>query len=116
MLGCKMAICGILIDPQLLRVNEAWVEYIFGVTLFRTAFLGAASCDHFFHDGSCRVYVVSGEADSSYKKTVARVIGERAGTGGSAGVGYLAKALDLRFFPELWTMRTKMRPGAIEGK
>ena len=51
-----------------------------------------------------------------HMKTVARVIGERAGTGGSAGVGYLAKALDLRFFPELWTMRTKMRPGAIEGK
>lgn len=48
-----------------------------------------------------------------HMKTVSRVIGERSGTGGSSGVGYLAKALDLRFFPELWTMRTRMVPGKI---
>jgi tryptophan 2,3-dioxygenase len=41
-------------------------------------------------------------------KTVARVIGHKTGTGGSSGVNYLVKALDLSFFPELWSMRTQM--------
>tara|TARA_R110000782_G_scaffold182437_6_gene272696 strand:- start:36022 stop:36951 length:930 start_codon:yes stop_codon:yes gene_type:complete len=43
-----------------------------------------------------------------HMKTVARVIGHKSGTGGSSGVDYLVKALNLRFFPELWTMRTLM--------
>lgn len=43
-----------------------------------------------------------------HMKTVARVIGHKGGTGGSAGVNYLVKALDLSFFPELWSMRTRM--------
>jgi tryptophan 2,3-dioxygenase len=42
----------------------------------------------------------------NHMKTVERIIGFRKGTGGTAGVGYLVKALDLRFFPELWTVRT----------
>ena len=40
--------------------------------------------------------------------TVERIIGLRPGTGGSAGVGYLRKALDRRFFPELWALRTEL--------
>lgn len=43
-----------------------------------------------------------------HMKTVSRVIGHKAGTGGSSGVAYLVKALDLQFFPELWSMRTRM--------
>ena len=43
-----------------------------------------------------------------HMKTVARVIGQKPGTGGSSGVNYLVKALDLSFFPELWSMRTRM--------
>lgn len=43
-----------------------------------------------------------------HMKTVSRVIGHKIGTGGSAGVNYLVKALDLPFFPELWAMRTRM--------
>ena len=42
----------------------------------------------------------------NHMKTVERIIGFRKGTGGTAGVGYLVKALDLRFFPEIWTVRT----------
>ncbi|MBT6033791.1 MAG: tryptophan 2,3-dioxygenase [Kordiimonadaceae bacterium] len=42
----------------------------------------------------------------SHMKTVERIIGYRRGTGGTAGVHYLMKALDLRFFPELWNVRT----------
>ena len=44
----------------------------------------------------------------SHMKTVERIIGYRKGTGGTAGVSYLVKALDLRFFPELWTVRTSL--------
>jgi tryptophan 2,3-dioxygenase len=41
-------------------------------------------------------------------KTVERIIGYKPGTGGTAGVAYLAKALELKFFPELWQVRTSM--------
>ncbi len=41
--------------------------------------------------------------------TVQRIIGFKQGTGGSSGVGFLRKALDLRFFPELWDVRTELR-------
>ena len=44
----------------------------------------------------------------SHMKTVERIIGYKRGTGGSSGVGYLSKALELRFFPELWSVRTSM--------
>ncbi len=41
-------------------------------------------------------------------KTVERIIGHKPGTGGTSGVNYLAKALELKFFPELWSIRTSM--------
>ncbi len=41
-------------------------------------------------------------------KTVERVIGYKPGTGGTSGVQYLTKALELKFFPELWSIRTSM--------
>ncbi|RKG58446.1 tryptophan 2,3-dioxygenase [Corallococcus sp. CA054B] len=44
--------------------------------------------------------------------TVMRIIGFKQGTGGSSGVGFLRKALDLRFFPELWDVRTALTPPA----
>ena len=40
--------------------------------------------------------------------TVERIIGRRPGTGGTEGVAYLAKTLDKRCFPELWSLRTKL--------
>jgi tryptophan 2,3-dioxygenase len=43
-----------------------------------------------------------------HMKTVERIIGYKAGTGGTSGVSYLGKALELRFFPELWQVRTSM--------
>lgn len=50
-----------------------------------------------------------------HMKTVSRVIGHKRGTGGSSGVNYLIKALDLSFFPELWSMRTQMSPHSEKG-
>jgi tryptophan 2,3-dioxygenase len=41
-----------------------------------------------------------------HMKTVERIIGHKKGTGGSSGVGFLRKALDLTFFPELIDVRT----------
>jgi tryptophan 2,3-dioxygenase len=40
--------------------------------------------------------------------TVQRIIGNKMGTGGSSGVGFLKKALDISFFPELFELRTKL--------
>ncbi len=44
----------------------------------------------------------------THVKTVERIIGYKRGTGGTGGVSYLTKALELKFFPELWTIRTSM--------
>jgi tryptophan 2,3-dioxygenase len=43
-----------------------------------------------------------------HMKTVERVIGFKKGTGGSSGVAFLKKALDLTFFPELLDVRTEI--------
>lgn len=40
--------------------------------------------------------------------TVERIIGNKTGTGGSAGASYLRSTLDKRAFPELWALRTAL--------
>jgi tryptophan 2,3-dioxygenase len=40
--------------------------------------------------------------------TVERIIGHKTGTGGSSGVSYLKRALDVCSFPELWQVRTEL--------
>ena len=40
--------------------------------------------------------------------TVERIIGHKRGTGGTSGVDYLKGALAIRFFPELWDVRTAL--------
>jgi tryptophan 2,3-dioxygenase len=44
-------------------------------------------------------------------KTVERTIGMKRGTGGSSGVQFLRRALELTFFPELYAVRTEI--GAV---
>ena len=46
-----------------------------------------------------------------HMKTVERIIGHRRGTGGSSGVAFLKKALELTFFPELLEVRTVIGTG-----
>jgi tryptophan 2,3-dioxygenase len=41
-------------------------------------------------------------------KTVERIIGSKSGTGGSSGVPFLRRALDLTFFPELYAVRAEL--------
>jgi tryptophan 2,3-dioxygenase len=40
--------------------------------------------------------------------TVERIIGMKRGTGGTSGVSYLRKMLEVELFPELWKVRTKL--------
>jgi tryptophan 2,3-dioxygenase len=40
--------------------------------------------------------------------TVERIIGFKRGTGGTSGVAYLRKMLDVVLFPELWQVRTQL--------
>jgi len=39
---------------------------------------------------------------------VERIIGNKRGTGGSAGAAYLRATTDKRLFPELWALRTDL--------
>ncbi|MCC5864996.1 MAG: tryptophan 2,3-dioxygenase [Wenzhouxiangella sp.] len=43
-----------------------------------------------------------------HMKTVERIIGFKRGTGGSSGVDFLKRALELTFFPELLDVRTQL--------
>ncbi|MCC7319871.1 MAG: tryptophan 2,3-dioxygenase [Rubellimicrobium sp.] len=40
--------------------------------------------------------------------TVERIIGFKRGTGGTAGIAYLRRMLDVVLFPELWAVRTQL--------
>ncbi len=40
--------------------------------------------------------------------TVERIIGLKRGTGGTDGVAYLKRMLDVQLFPELWSVRTEL--------
>ena len=43
-----------------------------------------------------------------HMKTVERIIGHKPGSGGSSGVSFLKKALDIEFFPDLIRVRTEI--------
>ncbi len=43
-----------------------------------------------------------------HMKTVERIIGHKPGTGGSSGVAFLKKAIEIEFFPELIRVRTEI--------
>ena len=70
-------------------VDAHWELYTLGEKL--------TAVEYYFHEWRFK-----------HMKTVSRVIGYKKGTGGSSGVSYLVKALELSFFPELWSMRTRL--------
>ena len=51
-----------------------------------------------------------------HMRTVMRIIGFKPGTGGSSGVAFLRKALELTFFPELFEVRTAIGPSRGYGE
>ncbi len=44
----------------------------------------------------------------NHATTVERIIGLKRGTGGTEGVAYLKRVLDVQLFPELWSVRTEL--------
>ena len=46
-----------------------------------------------------------------HMKTVERIIGHKRGTGGSSGVAFLRRAIDIEIFPELIQVRTEIGAG-----
>ena len=48
-------------------------------------------------------------------RTVERIIGSKRGTGGSSGVPFLRRALELTFFPELFDVRTRIQDVTPDG-
>ncbi|MGN6497651.1 MAG: tryptophan 2,3-dioxygenase family protein, partial [Tsuneonella sp.] len=90
-------------------VEDAWLAIYRDPDAYRPLFaLGErlAALDYHF-----------GEWRWKHMKTVARVIGHSPGTGGSAGVDYLVRSLRHDFFPELWSMRTRLSaPGGAVGQ
>jgi tryptophan 2,3-dioxygenase len=80
------------------------------VPVFRTIYEHAA--EHWEAYETCEELVDLEENFQLWRfrhlKTVERTIGVRRGTGGSSGVDFLRKALDLTFFPELYAVRTEI--------
>lgn len=90
-------------------VEDAWLEIYRDPDAHRPLFaLGERLAALDYHFGEWRY---------KHMKTVARVIGHSPGTGGSAGVDYLVRSLRHDFFPELWSMRSRLSaPGGTTGQ
>jgi len=70
----------------------------------------AAPAEHWGVYETCEELVDMEDAFQQWRfrhlQVVQRVIGHKTGTGGSSGVDFLRRALDLTFFPELYEVRT----------
>lgn len=89
-------------------VAEAWVEVPELVAVYERIY---GDTDQFWSEYAvCEDLVDLEDAFQFWRfrhlRTVQRTIGYKRGTGGSSGVGFLRRALDLTFFPEIYTVRT----------
>jgi tryptophan 2,3-dioxygenase len=86
------------------RVNHALVDTIAGVY--------AAPHEHWGVYETCEELVDIEDNFQEWRfrhlQVVQRTIGHKVGTGGSSGVDFLRRALDLTFFPELFEVRTRI--------
>jgi tryptophan 2,3-dioxygenase len=86
------------------RLNDALVDTIAGVY--------AAPHDHWGVYETCEELVDIEDNFQAWRfrhlQVVQRTIGHKTGTGGSSGVDFLRRALDLTFFPELFEVRTRI--------
>lgn len=89
-------------------VREAWVEVPALVPVFQRIYGDTSSSWEEY--ATCEDLVDLEDAFQFWRfrhlRTVQRTIGFKPGTGGSSGVGFLRRALDLTFFPELYSVRT----------
>ncbi len=86
------------------RVNDALVDTIAGVY--------ATPHEHWGVYETCEELVDIEDKFQEWRfrhlQVVQRTIGHKVGTGGSSGVDFLRRALDLTFFPELFEVRTRI--------
>jgi tryptophan 2,3-dioxygenase len=91
-------------------VTEAWTLTPELVPVFRDIYEHAG--DHWAEYEACEELVDLEDNFQLWRfrhlKTVQRTIGMKSGTGGSTGVSFLQKALELTFFPELFAVRTEI--------
>lgn len=91
-------------------VSEAWVERPELLPVLKTIYEDVDG--HWDVYEACETLVDIEDAFQFWRfrhmSTVQRTIGYKRGTGGSSGVGFLRRALDLTFFPELISVRTEI--------
>jgi len=89
-------------------VRRAWVEVPDLLPVFQAIYSDTTA--HWAEYATCEDLVDLEDAFQLWRfrhlRTVQRTIGFKTGTGGSSGVDFLKRALDLTFFPELYTVRT----------
>ena len=89
-------------------VQRAWVEDSSLLPVYRAIYEDTTA--HWEEYATCEDLVDLEDAVQLWRfrhlRTVQRTIGFKTGTGGSSGVDFLKRALDLTFFPELYTVRT----------
>lgn len=81
-------------------VERAWLE------VYRNASPANDLCQ--LGEALCGLADVMSQYRWRHFVSVERIIGFKPGTGGSGDVQWLRHVVDHRFFPELWSMRTKM--------
>ena len=89
-------------------VRKAWVEDASLLPVYKAIYEDTTA--HWAEYATCEDLVDLEDAVQLWRfrhlRTVQRTIGFKNGTGGSSGVDFLKRALDLTFFPELYTVRT----------
>ncbi len=89
-------------------VRKAWVADESLLPAYKAIYEDTAT--HWTEYATCEDLVDLEDAVQLWRfrhlRTVQRTIGFRRGTGGSSGVDFLRRALDLTFFPELYAVRT----------
>lgn len=89
-------------------LRRAWTERPDLVPVFKRVYDDADA--HWAEYATCEDLVDLEDAFQLWRfrhlRTVRRTIGFKTGTGGSSGVAFLQRALELTFFPELYTVRT----------
>jgi tryptophan 2,3-dioxygenase len=91
-------------------VRKAWVEEPALLPVYKAIYEDTAA--HWTEYAACEDLVDLEDAVQLWRfrhlRTVQRTIGFKTGTGGSSGVDFLKRALDLTFFPELYSVRTQI--------
>ncbi|MEQ6901650.1 tryptophan 2,3-dioxygenase [Nocardioides sp. YIM 152588] len=91
-------------------VREPWVEVPALVEVFREVYTDTETHWDLYETSEDLVDIEDAFQFWRFRhlRTVQRTIGFKTGTGGSSGVGFLKRALDLTFFPELISVRTQL--------